>query len=468
MIKYRFNLKKNAEISFVLVSVIIIIMTFLLYIMFFTSMSDIISQKSDDIACNTFLSAKETSVYKIVDFFVNVNLYCKQDQIIIKDYKKDEEVFEKIADSMSRCWYRYGEGEYDFMGNFDTDGNWCFVCAQIDFDESLANKKKMDYLDFVKWSNENYVDKSLIEESVDITYFDYFNMKYTDVSNDQIKEIGEEISTLSSSENNIVRDFMFILSDEYVKLQNLRLKEIDPSSTSYVVYRFDRIDSDLQEKMASASKGAIVAGIGSFIISEVLESCLTFGIGFLKAPFKIIDSANNIDKVHDVSKLSSRLASWFKLSKKTAKANNNLIDTAKFADVVSDLSKKSIQSINDIDKIEDSTTLVKLADDVDIILDAFKNSENERDFISKLDNINKITVLDSLDGLKQVSNQIKSADDVQKTILLKKKIKLGITAANIVAGAYYGSKFDDNSNQYVDILTKEEYFRECGTMRFEK
>ena len=32
---------------------------------------------------------------------------------------------------MVRCWYRYGEGEYDFLSNFGTTGNWCFLCGTV-------------------------------------------------------------------------------------------------------------------------------------------------------------------------------------------------------------------------------------------------------------------------------------------------------------------------------------------------
>ena len=35
-------------------------------------------------------------------------------------------------------------------------------------------------------------------------------------------------------------------------------------------------------------------------------------------------------------------------------------------------------------------------------------------------------------------------------------------------GAIVGSQLDFNSNQYIDIMNQEEYYRECGTQRYPK
>jgi hypothetical protein len=65
---------------------------------------------------------------------------CKTQVVNIND-AKIEDALKKIADTMAGCYYMMGEGKYKLYGK-----NWvfkdlkCFVCARIEFDNSVKDK----------------------------------------------------------------------------------------------------------------------------------------------------------------------------------------------------------------------------------------------------------------------------------------------------------------------------------------
>ena len=100
---------------------------------------------------------------------VGENTPCKTDIIEIK--KTDEyEIKQDIANEMYDCWYQFGGGNQDFLGDWDwfKGNNWCFICSKIDFSEKVQNEvpEIIDFSDFLATE-----PMPLYEEK---TFFEYF------------------------------------------------------------------------------------------------------------------------------------------------------------------------------------------------------------------------------------------------------------------------------------------------------
>lgn len=79
-----------------------------------------------------------------------------------------------LAEEMKTCWYQFGEGQVNvFPNNMPTSGFQpdpddvvCFICSQINFDKSVANKKFPGLMNYL---NDNYIPEKKY------TYREYFN-----------------------------------------------------------------------------------------------------------------------------------------------------------------------------------------------------------------------------------------------------------------------------------------------------
>ena len=85
-----------------------------------------------------------------------------------------DDVYQKLAEEMADCWWMFGEGKIDYIETGLTKNNYCSICSQIFFDDSLkgidkeiekgliSKDKLYDYLAITKMPRE------------DINYAEYF------------------------------------------------------------------------------------------------------------------------------------------------------------------------------------------------------------------------------------------------------------------------------------------------------
>lgn len=60
----------------------------------------------------------------------------------IKKVKNEKEIYNVLAEEMADCWWMFGEGRVDYIGkDFFIRDNYCSICSQIAFDDSLKNIK---------------------------------------------------------------------------------------------------------------------------------------------------------------------------------------------------------------------------------------------------------------------------------------------------------------------------------------
>lgn len=89
----------------------------------------------------------------------------------VKKVKTVEEIYGVLAEQMADCWWMFGEGKIDYVGkDFFLKDNYCSVCSQIGFDnsikeiegvgEQISKDKLYEYLSKTKMPNSeiNYAE----------------------------------------------------------------------------------------------------------------------------------------------------------------------------------------------------------------------------------------------------------------------------------------------------------------------
>ena len=89
----------------------------------------------------------------------------------LKKIKTKEETYKVLADEMADCWWMFGEGKVNYVGDDLTKNNYCSICSQIAFDNSLKEKifdnKDLDKREFHKFLANKKISGG------DITYLEY-------------------------------------------------------------------------------------------------------------------------------------------------------------------------------------------------------------------------------------------------------------------------------------------------------
>ena len=91
---------------------------------------------------------------------------------IKKKVKTKEEVYEVLAIELSDCWWMFGEGKVNYVGDDMIPALYCSLCSQIKFDNSVKeifnNNNKFD-----KSKLYEYMSKNKLEGSTGPTYNEY-------------------------------------------------------------------------------------------------------------------------------------------------------------------------------------------------------------------------------------------------------------------------------------------------------
>lgn len=88
----------------------------------------------------------ETSigVLQFTNFKEKYPLDCKT-RLIIIDYEDKERATKEVMDTIAECWYMYGNGQYDFIPNYEGllgrlgSESSCAMCSRIHFTENVKN-----------------------------------------------------------------------------------------------------------------------------------------------------------------------------------------------------------------------------------------------------------------------------------------------------------------------------------------
>lgn len=434
------NLKRKAITQSYLVAIIISILSFFIFFQFFMNMANTSTSKSDDIVCRLFLSTKDNTLTKIAEEFLgNLNQKCKKDEIKFITENK-EKTYSQVSKLMQKCWYRYGEGKFDFMSNLNTQGNWCFTCAKLTY---IEEGDKYDYKDFINYLKEKKTKINIEGKEVEIPLYDYLNVKYADIDNlNQLYEIESTLNELIKEQDPAINRLAAQTQKEYEYLQDLRLKTIDTSQPLYIVYRYDKPDNDFIDTSTQALIGAIstltIATAGSMIVSNAIEwatfSAAGGGIGLFCGPLAVICSP--------VGAAGGAIIGFtktiFKAGKKSLEIEKKLRKITELKNLISKLKKSSriIKKTENIlssfsGKIDEIPNLVKELEKVDKnlakkysdyydVLNTIKNSQGTP--IKNLDELTEV-IIEKENNIEAINKLFDRAVDMMNDGKVKIRMK---------------------------------------------
>ncbi len=139
---------KNAELTTQQIVILIILIISFIVILYFLFKLNLGTTSEKEI-CHNSVVMKGNPVLSKGD----VSLNCQRtyvcitkdgscEQMTSPDIKKVEttsEIYQVLADEMADCWWMFGEGKIDYVGDKISKANYCSICSQIAFDDSVKN-----------------------------------------------------------------------------------------------------------------------------------------------------------------------------------------------------------------------------------------------------------------------------------------------------------------------------------------
>lgn len=207
---------KKAELTTQqIIILIVLIMSFIVILYFLFRLN--LGESSEKEICHNSVVMKGNPVLSKGD----VSLNCQRTYIClskdgsceamtnpnIKKVGTLPEIYKVLADEMADCWWMFGEGKIKYVGDKLLQNNYCSICTQLAFDDSIDNdfegieEGKINQDDFYK-----YLAETPMFEGGE-TYADYF------FGTNDVPGLKADIS---GHENNseYVRTFGTILIDE--------------------------------------------------------------------------------------------------------------------------------------------------------------------------------------------------------------------------------------------------------------
>ncbi len=474
---------KKADMASFFVITILLVASFFIIWNYSVSNTNVIVTESEDLLCRKLTMAKDNTGVNIASEFIDIlNKNCRKDNIESNANTQDE-VFKETAESMKRCWYKYGEGQADFLSRLNSNGNWCFTCGKLIFEKtddvySYSNE-------FIPWLESNKFDG---KDGSMVSYAEYMNLKYVDVDADHMIEIRDAINDLTAQDEAEMRPFLYYLSEQNQNLLDLRKKQINTNEDIYVVYRYDRLDKKTTELLVDVG-GGILAGIATEL---VVEGAMTLGVG---AALKIVALPGTLilkgEKLAEFQKKMNKIVDMIGRAVKYTKTKKVVSGAEDITSIVVSSSDDIRKISNDIAKVQpliaddmlsianviDSKSLRYIDDLADANFDTIDEGkrmvEMSKDLVENTKRVNGADAnrFNVIDGEYEViSRKFSAIDDVaalnnnkEFKINIADFIKNSLRISAAVAGGYIGYTYNDNSRQYVDILTKEQYYRLCGS-----
>jgi len=97
----------------------------------------------------------------------------KMTKPIIKKVESKEDIYNVLAIEMIDCWWMFGEGKVNYVGEDLIPGMYCSICSQIAFDESVKKIIESGELDKEEFYNYLYLKNMT---GSDETYLEYLGL----------------------------------------------------------------------------------------------------------------------------------------------------------------------------------------------------------------------------------------------------------------------------------------------------
>ncbi len=92
----------------------------------------------------------------------------------VKKVKTKEEIYDVLANELADCWWVFGEGKINYVGEDIIPGMYCSICSQIAFDDSLneiIESGELDKEEFYQYMNLKNMTGN------DETYLEYLGLE---------------------------------------------------------------------------------------------------------------------------------------------------------------------------------------------------------------------------------------------------------------------------------------------------
>jgi len=172
---------KKGELTTQQIVVLIILIASFAVIIFFIVRLNPTSTADNEVCHNSVIMRKSSLIGQS-----STPLNCRRDYICltqngncsglsnpqIVNVKTKEDVYQAMAGKMADCWWMFGEGKIDYVSGDLTHNNYCSICSQVLFDNSLKNIDGFQEGNISKEEIYKYMANNKMPNQ-DITYLEY-------------------------------------------------------------------------------------------------------------------------------------------------------------------------------------------------------------------------------------------------------------------------------------------------------
>ncbi|MFH1325421.1 MAG: hypothetical protein ABIH49_01465 [archaeon] len=195
--------EKRGELTTQQIVIVIVLIASFAVILFLLFRLDLGSE-SDKELCRNSVFLKGNSALPVKT--ISLNCYTSYECITengncegltnpkIVKVKTEENIYDALAENMADCWWQFGEGKVNYVGNDFKEENYCSICSQVLFDDSLNNIPEISEGKISKDDFYDYLSKTKMPGK-EITYSEYL-LKTNDI--EEIRKItGQHFGDIS-------------------------------------------------------------------------------------------------------------------------------------------------------------------------------------------------------------------------------------------------------------------------------
>jgi len=176
-------MKKTGELTTQQIVILIIVIVSFLILLYFFIRINFKEQTNSELCHNSVAMRSKALISKS-----SVPLNCKTTYICItsdgsceemtnpeiKKVSSKPEIFKILADEMANCWWVFGEGKINYVGEEFVKDHYCSICSQVGFDNSLIEEESLGIVEG-KISKDELYNFLAIEKmsGKEITYAEY-------------------------------------------------------------------------------------------------------------------------------------------------------------------------------------------------------------------------------------------------------------------------------------------------------
>lgn len=252
---------KKGEISTQQTILLIILITSFIVLLFFLFRLNFGKESAKELCHNSVLTKAKSLTPQSTPLQCEISYLCITEDGTCEgmtspeekiEVENSDELYKVLANAMADCWWMFGEGKVDYIRGKASKENYCSICSQIYFDDSLNNLNEVDEK-ISKDKLYNYMAKNNYSKGE--TYSEYI------LGTKDIKGLKQEILESKTNSENIGTFGNILLGEHYYVVMGITSE----------VGNFYKI------------AGGIVAGIGviSLFVPGVnfITSAIIFGTG---------------------------------------------------------------------------------------------------------------------------------------------------------------------------------------------